>query len=355
MASHAQAYRETPASASEKLSPFQLRQLVEYSGVPQPLRHLILAAFKISQDAGLVIWSSVGSLSDETKMSPRTIYHRRRRLLKLNLWKPIRDPYTWDDCPKCGEKREINTCAKCGYRCDHAGHKKKLPNGEWSVRCPQFRRPPTFLLNVERIDAWPRPKGVRGGSYREHKKSRDTNRIESGHRSTAHASPSNEERKQEVPAAKPALVVPSPVRDNLPVVDSTHAIPTQISSRLATAARRLMEFCGLPHLSGNERYVEAAILAEAKFRGVEIEDGAKHLADCVLRDQRNGITVGRFYFRDAKWRSHGGQQSRPSASSQRSERSKANLLEALRQHREQRDGGSSARGPDAPDGPERKE
>lgn len=196
MASHAQAYRETPGSARENISPFRLKHLVRYSGIPLPQRHLILAALEVSQDAGVVIWSSVKSLSVETKMSERTIYHRRRRMLKLDLWERIRDAYTWDDCPKCGARREAKKCA-CGY--------------EGSER--EFRRPPTFRLKVEKIAAWPHPKGVRAGSYKEYKTSSEypagKKRAESGHRSTIHSSPSNEGVTQEVATAKPALVAPS--------------------------------------------------------------------------------------------------------------------------------------------------
>jgi hypothetical protein len=192
----APAYLETAGSASENLSPFRLKHLVRYSGIPLPQRHLILAALEISQNAGVVVWSSVRSLSVETKMSERTIYHRRRRMLKLKLWEPIRAPYTWDDCPKCGGKRESRKCA-CGY--------------EGSER--EFRRPPTFRLNVQQIASWPRPKGVRAGSYKEYRNSADypagKKPAESGHRSTSHASPSNAGVKREVPAAKPALVAPS--------------------------------------------------------------------------------------------------------------------------------------------------
>jgi hypothetical protein len=160
---------------------------------------------------------------------------------------------------------------------------------------------------------------------------------------TSHFSPSSEVGKQEVPAAKPALVRPDAPQQ--PIV-------TQISFRLTAAARLMMDMCGVPDISGTQTYVEAAIVAEAKFTGTEIEQAAKSLAEYVCRDQKAGVKISRFYFRDAQWRSYAGTRS---ASSQRSERSKANIIEGLRQYREQRDGGSNARGPDAFDGPERKE
>jgi hypothetical protein len=213
MASQAKAYREMPGSARENLSPFQLKQLVRYSGIPLPQRHLILAALEVSNDAGVVIWSSVKSLSVETKMSERTIYHRRRRMLKLKLWEPIRKPYTWDDCPKCGAERESKRCG-CGY--------------QGSER--EFRRPPTFRLNVDKIAAWPRPKGVRAGSYRQYKASPDypgkKHADNSGHRSTSHFSPSNERAKQEAVSAKPALVESSAA----PVEQQAHVVPSHRST-----------------------------------------------------------------------------------------------------------------------------
>ena len=193
MATQAQAYRETPGSARGNLSPHELKRTVRYSGIPLPQRHLILAALEISQDAGVVIWSSVKSLSVETKMAERTIYHRRRRMLKLNLWERIRQPYTWDDCPQCGGSRESRKCASCGY--------------EGNTR--EFRRPPTFRLNVEKIAGWPRPQGVRAGSYRQYKNSPDYPVGQKRAASEHPASPSNEAAKQEAPTAKPALVAPS--------------------------------------------------------------------------------------------------------------------------------------------------
>jgi hypothetical protein len=276
MASHAQAYRENPDSARGNLSPFRLRQLVRYSGIPVPQRHLIEAALEISQNAGVVIWSSVESLSDETKMSPRTIYHRRWRMRKLQLWKQIREPYTWDDCPKCGEAREVNTCGKCAYRCDHAGHPQKP--------CPQFRRTPTFLLNVEKIASWPRPKGVRAGSYKENRdaarKQRQSARS-SGHRSTSHASPA---------AEQPEVRGHQPVRDS--GISRAKHREMQFRQNLGIRMAQLMKGVnsvrppegGMGHRvgPGDEGYVaslsrEEAECAAAREFGITPDEVADHL------------------------------------------------------------------------------
>lgn len=268
--STAQAYRETPGSASENLSPFRLKHLVRYSGIPLPQRHLILAALEVSQDAGVVIWSSVRSLSVETKMSERTIYHRRRRMLKLGLWERIRDPYTWDDCPKCGAGRDARKCA-CGY--------------EGTER--EFRRPPTFRLRVERIASWPRPKGVRAGSYKDYKASPEypgRKSAEGDHRSTYRSSASNEGAKQEVCA-------PQPIRETSGISRAKHR-EMQFRQELGIRMAQLMRGVnrnrppegGMGHRlgPGDEGYVapltrEEAECAVAREFGSTPDEVADHL------------------------------------------------------------------------------
>jgi hypothetical protein len=149
---------------------------------------------------------------------------------------------------------------------------------------------------------------------------------------------SPEPEKTPPPAAAPAAPVPErekpaepqPKREQ-PAAAITPkpqtVVNTEASTKLEDAAKRLMDICGLPDIGNTATYIGAAILAESKFQGVEIEDAAKHLSDCVLRDQRNGVTVGLFYCRDTKWRSNGGGQPQTAAAG-RAERSKQSLTSA---------------------------
>lgn len=176
-----------------------------YSGVPLPQRHLILAAFRIFKKPGTDIHCSVRSLAIETGMSERTIYRRRTRMLKhLHLWKLVRESNTWDDCPKCGTKRNSKKCSHC----HHEGDFRR-----------ELRRPPTFRLDVERIAAMPRPKDIRSDkwrSYDEYRASTDyagprrpTHRATAGQVTPIRTKPPQPEPP---PPPAPARPVPQPQR-----------------------------------------------------------------------------------------------------------------------------------------------
>lgn len=163
-----------------------------------------------------MIFASNKSLGIEMRRAERTVqYHRHRILHTLRIGNVVRKRDTWDACPKCGSAREVNQCPKCGYRCEHAGHKKKLPSGAWSVTCPQFRRITTLELDSDRIASFRLRSRQRSAepfsNFKQYQASpeypgKKHDSKHSGHRSTSHASPSNEAAKQEAEPAKPALV-----------------------------------------------------------------------------------------------------------------------------------------------------
>ena len=187
-----------------------------------------------------MIFASNKSLGIEMRKSKRTVqYHRRRILHVLKIARLSRAPDTWDACPKCGESREVNTCGKCGYSCDHAGHKNKP--------CPQFRRTNTVELDEQRIASFrPRSLERRAEPWRNYREYSEATRKPQ-HRSTSHASPSNEGGKQEVLVAKPALVAPAAESHRSPQRTLRRLTPRE-GPKLVNEMRRLM--LGVTKVSG---------------------------------------------------------------------------------------------------------
>lgn len=270
---------------------------------------------------------------------------RARRAVRLGYWRRLRTANSWSNCPKCGAQRVVGKCGKfdendnfiegCGYQ-----GRATTPDGK--ANFDEFCRPYMYELDIEKFLNAPPAKGIRHfdhRTYQEHKeaaKRGEHPNLVPIRKPTQPAEPRD-----------PAPAAPLPAREQPAAERKTEhrAVTTQASARLTTAAKRVMEICGLPEIGGGIPYVESAVLAEAKFRGVEVEDAAKYIADCALRDQRNQIALTRFYFRDMKWRtSNGGAKS--SASSERADRIKRNILDGF---------AANARSPDEPDGPERKE
>jgi hypothetical protein len=89
----------------------------------------------------------------------------------------------------------------------------------------------------------------------------------------------------------------------------------------------VFELCGLADISLIPK-IAIGIVAEARFKGIEIEAAAKYIAEISVELQKQGVTLNGSYWRDLKWRSYGkGQQT--SASEQRSERINQALVNAF--------------------------
>jgi len=69
-------------------------------------------------------------------------------------------------------------------------------------------------------------------------------------------------------------------------------------------AEHLLKSLGLPGTSNMISTVEAAIKAEASFSRVSIEESAARITRAAMEDSARGVTVDRFYFENAKWRSN---------------------------------------------------
>jgi hypothetical protein len=70
-------------------------------------------------------------------------------------------------------------------------------------------------------------------------------------------------------------------------------------------AERMLEECGLPATDNLISTAADAIKAEVTYLGVTVEDAAARIADAVSTDIGRGLTIDKFYFENAKWRSHG--------------------------------------------------
>lgn len=348
----AELYPKSDASSSGKTRGFsygELLSIVKFSGAPHSVRHATLNALtargRWPKDDGIatgVICVSLegmmlGNEEGSGNVVRSTARWRVRQACKLRYWKQLRRANSWSNCPKCGTERQTGLCEKCGYR-----GRAKTPEGK--ANFDEFCRPFMYEIDIEKFRHAPRAKGLQYFATRTY----DEYRTLPSHSSPHPHAEVTPIRKPAAPVTPPphapAPAAPLPARPAAEHIAEHRVVTTQFSARLIAAAKRVMEMCGMPEIGGGVPYVESAILAEAKFRGVEIEDAAKHIAECGLRDQRNGIALTRFYFRDGKWRSNGGRQT--SAGAERSERSKRNILDGF---------AANSRSPDAPDGPERKE
>lgn len=133
--------------------------------MPDSAKHTVLAGFRISDGAGILLWASVKSLSIETRKSERTIYYRRRRMRLLGIATIVRQANTWSDCPNCKAHRETRECSSCKYVGD---------SGE-------FRRSATYALNIAKISSFQPPKEHRGVPWRSYKEYRAATRKKRPH------------------------------------------------------------------------------------------------------------------------------------------------------------------------------
>lgn len=316
----------------------EIKRIVGYSGAPGSICALTISALRArgewpNQDGPATTILSVAILGMmlEGVCCRRTVQRRIKRAVQLGYWRRVHDANSWSNCPKCGKKRTVAKCDACPYR-----GRSKDANGRWTG---EFMRVPVYEFDLHKFRSAQRCREIR------HFEVRSYAELKTANRPNVAAWPSRTAPDQSPPPKAPAPARPEePRRKTAEQQKLRTVVETQISGRATQLAQRVYEVCGLADI-GAIAQIAISIVAEAKFRGVELQEAAKHIADCAVRDQKNGITLTRFYFRDSKWRtSNGGRQN--SASAERAERSKRNILDGLL---------ANARGPDAPDGTEREE
>lgn len=335
----------TPSGKTRRFNYEEMLTIVEFSGAPHSIRQGTLSALKArgrwpnddGPATGVVCVSLIGMMLHGV-CCRSTARWRARRAVKLGYWRQLRDANSWSNCPKCGAERNAGKCEKCDYH-----GRAKTPEGK--ANFDEFCRPFMYEIDIEKFRSAPRPREIRHfeartySEYKEAAKRGQPSNITPIRKPAQAAQPADPPREPVPAAPVPQRQVPATEHHR-----SNERRPREegvgISERVDRAAARLMELCGLPQIDRAVPYVVAAVIAEARFSGTEVEDAAKYLADCVIRDQKNGVTISRFYFRDAQWRSRGALKGN-SASSERSERSKRNILDGF---------AANAGHPDAPDG-----
>ncbi len=274
----------------------------------------------------------LGGKDGDRNVVRSTARWRARRAVQLGYWRLVRKPNSWSNCPECGaERRRHKLDCTCGHCPLHAGKCEKCKY-EGSAKTPdgkanfnEFCRPYMYELDIEKFQSALPAKGIRHfdhRTYQEHKaaakRGEHPNVVDMASRKPAQPAPE--------PPPPPAA---APVRQ--PAAEHSHrdttrprtVVNAEISVRSTKAAELLMEMCGLADM-GAIPQIAISIAAEAKYRGVEIEDAAKFIAECATRDQKNGVVLNRFYFRDLKWRGNGGRQT--SAATDRAEHNKRSIL-----------------------------
>jgi len=68
------------------------------------------------------------------------------------------------------------------------------------------------------------------------------------------------------------------------------------------SAERIIAMLGLPVTTSNLSMVEAAVVAEATYTGVSLEEAAQLIANAAIEDRNRGMPINKFYFEDVKWR-----------------------------------------------------
>jgi hypothetical protein len=299
----AASYPNSDAPSSGKKGEYsydQLIDIVERSGAPEHVRNLTLAALvvrgrwpKKQGPVSSVITVSVRSLQDKSGVWRSTIQRRIRRAKQDRYWRELKPMNSWLDCPKCGAERSEAKCPKC----EHKGNGLN-PN--------EFRRTFTYAIDIEKFERAQPCRQVREIRLKK-------------------------AELRQMPAREPATEAPKPEpaprRQTEQHQKERTVVHTEVMQRATKAAQLLVEMCGLADL-GAIPQIAISVAAEAKYRGIEIEEAGKFIAECATRDQKNGIVLTRFYFRDLKWRADGGQQK--TAAQGRAERSQQQIAEALR-------------------------
>lgn len=163
MASVAALYRIPDEAQSAKQRPYsldELKRLVYYSGAPHSVRAGTLAALEArgawprgDGPATTIICVSLMGMMVDGGCCRSTAQRRVKRALKDGFWRETRGANSWKDCPKCGAKRKVGSCAKCPYK----GDPKNFD---------EFRRPFTYELDVQKFLAHPRCRQIHSVDWR---------------------------------------------------------------------------------------------------------------------------------------------------------------------------------------------
>ncbi len=291
-------YPNSDATTSAKTSDYTYSQwldIVRHSYVRAAVRRATLNALtargpwpgKDGPASGVVCVAfdamALGDQDGDGICSRRTAQRRAKLACDLKHWRLVHKFNRWLDCPKCGAERATSTCAKCGYR-------GRSRNRDGSTNTKEFCRPYTFEINLETFLTATPPKYVRhfcARTWKEHKEAAKHTKLRE------FPSPPPSPPQSDPPPPKSPAPAAIPVRQ--PAAEHPHrdttrprtVVNTEISVHSTKAAELLMEMCGLADI-GAIPQIAISIAAEARYRGIEIEEAAKYIADCAIRDQKRG-------------------------------------------------------------------
>jgi len=323
--------------SSAKTRPFtlnEIKQIVGYSGAPGSICALTISALRArgewpNQDgpATTVLSVAILGMMLEGVCCRRTVQRRIRRAVQLGFWRRLRDANSWTDCPKCRAKRTSGKCAAPG--CNYEGRSKDA-SGKWTG---EFMRVPVYEFDLQKFRSAQRCREIRNFEVRSYAelKSRPANVA---------AWP-----KQQPPKAAPERQS-EPVRKTAEHQKVRTVATTQITAEAQKAAELVFEMCCLGDKSLIEK-IGIGVVAEAKYQNVELPAAAKHIAECALRDQRNGTKLNVFYWRDLAWRTS---NARGNPAAQKQQQLLENYREAIRRVEMDYPAADDSRGREGPDG-----
>jgi hypothetical protein len=91
------------------------------------------------------------------------------------------------------------------------------------------------------------------------------------------------------------------------------------------SAKQVVAILGMPATESNLSMVEAALVAEAAYTGQSLQETAELVTKSAIEDRKNGVTINKFYFEDAKWRQ--GRRSNVHSRANKAEQRKLDNLE----------------------------
>lgn len=201
-ASIAALYPNSDAPSSAKTRGFtyeEMLAIVEFSGAPHSVRQGTLSALKArgrwpnEQGAatGIICISLIG-MQFHGVCCRSTARWRARRAVKLGFWRELRKANAWSNCPKCGTKREVGKCEKCGYL-----GRSRTPEGKPNF--DEFSRPYMYEVVIDKFRSAQRPKEIRHFDARTYAEYKEAARRGDHSRNVT-----------EMPTRKPAQPTPEP-------------------------------------------------------------------------------------------------------------------------------------------------
>lgn len=73
-------------------------------------------------------------------------------------------------------------------------------------------------------------------------------------------------------------------------------------------AHRMIELLSLASSFKLKEIIAAAVVAEAKYQGIELDEASQYIANRAMADRAKGVAIDKFYFEDTKWRTSNGTQ-----------------------------------------------